>query len=222
MDWYYSDFNPIFWGIKNNCLTNQVFTRTEEQNCGSRNNQKPTYLFYQSPCLELLETIHVCSSGSVCVCGGVKECGWNYLCWESVVFISHSWGLVEKRVYRPDFGQGEFGQGESLPPLPLGYVNVPESSIPKYQVSNHQGVGEEISVFLLLPLWVFSPSTWPFSSNGSLSLLASQQTGMFFKAGNPCGHWLIETTGNQFWNIAMKQAWVLQTCPQQETFSLLV
>lgn len=116
----------------------------------------------------------------------------------------------------------EFGQGESLPPLLLGYVDVPESSIPKYQASNHQGVGEELSVFLLLPLWVFSPSTWPFSSNGSLSLLASQQTRMFFKARNPSGHWLIETTGNQFWNVAMKQAWLLQTCPQQETFSLLV
>lgn len=103
----------------------------------------------------------------------------------------------------------EFGHGESLRHLSHWVMSVFQNH--QYQMaSSHQGNGEEWSASSCCHS-EYSPyqcDPWaPVAFCCSLPHSATQHTGMLLKAGDPHGHWLIplETTGSQFWNIAINK-----------------
>ena len=144
----------------------------------------------------------------MCLCGGAVESGWNYLCWESIVFTGQAWGLAENGASRGL--TGIWSRRESLPPVPF---DVPESSV---QSARHQAVsrvGEDHCTHLsatLNFLCQLDPSAaWLSAAPCAVNTqeCSSEQETPVAIDSSP------ETIGNQFWNIAMKQTWFLQTCP---------
>ena len=109
-----------------------------------------------------------------------KVCGWNHLCWASTVFTGQGWGLVEKDQRSLPWDSQPWAlvtqrsniwsRRQSLPPLPLGHVKVPEPSVQSISHQAIRGVGEESSVLISLPLQISSLSTRP---SGSRALCCS-------------------------------------------------